>query len=225
MVTEAMLSDALRYIGMPKAKADESMIQKVRDTFDLLETMATPRFIYRKLTLSRGELSETDVFFENTSLVVKSRDLANLFRNCESCYLLAATLGQAVDKQIHLKQRIDMLEAVVLDACSSVLIDQVCDEIEVGLMEKLAAGEYLTMRFSPGYGDVPLVVSEEILKLLEAPKRIGLAATKSHMLLPSKSVTAMIGISNQKENRMKSCGGCNLVKQCLYRKRGERCGL
>lgn len=220
-----MLSDALRYIGMPKAKADEMMIQKVRDTFHLLETMATPRFTYRKLALSKDELSEADVFFENTSLVVKSRDLANLLKNCESCYLLAATLGQEVDKQIHLKQRLDMLDAVVLDACSSVLIDKVCDEIEVELMEKLEADEYLTMRFSPGYGDVPLIVSEEILKLLEAPKRIGLSVTKSHMLLPSKSVTAMIGVSSQKENRKKSCGGCNLVKQCLYRKRGERCGL
>lgn len=225
MITEAMLSDALRYIGMPKAKADEATLQKLKDTFDFLERLTVPRFTYRKLSLSKNQLSETDVFFENTSLVVQSRDLARLLKHCESCYILAATLGQEVDRQIHLKQRLDMLEAVMLDACSSVLIDKVCDEIEVELMEKLAPQTYLTMRFSPGYGDVPLAVSEEILKLLEAPKRIGLTLTKSHMLLPSKSVTAIIGVSSQKENREKSCGNCNLVKVCLYRKRGERCGL
>ncbi len=225
MITQAMLSDALRYIGMPKDKADETIKQKVMDTFRFLVEIAMPRFTYRRLTLSKSELSDEDVFFENTSLIVKSKDLVKLLKNCESCYILAATLGQNVDKQIHLKQKLDMLDAVVLDACSSVLIDKVCDDIEVEIMEKLEESTYLTMRFSPGYGDVPLVFSEEILKLLEAPKRIGLTLTKSHMLLPSKSVTAIIGVSSQKENRQKSCAHCNLVKQCLYRKRGERCGL
>lgn len=225
MITQAMLSDVLRYIGMPKDKADETIKQKVMDTFSFLEEIAMPRFTYRRLTLSKSELSDEDVFFENTSLIVKSKDLVKLLKNCESCYILAATLGQNVDKQIHLKQKLDMLDAVVLDACSSVLIDKVCDDIEVEIMEKLEESTYLTMRFSPGYGDVPLVFSEEILKLLEAPKRIGLTLTKSHMLLPSKSVTAIIGVSSQKENRQKSCAHCNLVKLCLYRKRGERCGL
>lgn len=225
MITHTMLSDALRYIGVPKDRADETIKQKVMDTFSFLEEVALPRVTYRKLMLSKRELSEEDVFFKNTSLIVKSKDLVKLFKNCESCYILAATLGQDVDKQIHLKQRLDMLDAVVLDACSSVLIDKVCDDIEVELMEQLEENTYLTMRFSPGYGDVPLEFSGDILKLLEASKRIGLTLTKSYMLLPSKSVTAIIGVSNEKENRQKSCMNCNLVKQCLYRKRGESCGL
>ena len=225
MITNAMLSDALRYIGMPKDKADEAIQQKVVDTFSFLEGIAMPRFTYRKLALSKSELSEKGVFFENTSLIVRSEDLVKLLKNCENCYILAATLGQGVDKQIHIKQKLDMLDAVVLDACSSVLVDKVCDDIEVEMMQQLGENTYLTMRFSPGYGDVPLELSEDILKLLEASKRIGLTLTKSHMLLPSKSITAIIGISSKKENRQKSCGNCNLVKQCLYRKKGERCGL
>ena len=225
MITNNMLSDALRYIGMPKNRADEEIKDQVTKTFEVLEGISAPKFTYRKLTLNKSELSGEDVFFENTSLIVKSRDLAKLLEHCEGCYILAVTLGQAVDRQIHLKQKLDMLEAVVLDACSSVLIDKVCDDIEIELMEKLEEGKYLTMRFSPGYGDVPLDFSSDILSLLEASKRIGLTLTKSHMLLPSKSVTAIIGISNKKENRQKSCASCNLVKQCMYRKRGERCGV
>ena len=225
MITNAMLSDVLRYIGMPKDKVDEQIKQQVVETFNFLQGIVAPKFAYRKLTLSKGELLGEDVFFENTSLVVKSRDLKKLFEHCESCYILAATLGQAVDKQIHLKQKLDRLDAVVLDACSSVLIDKICYDIEVELMEELEEDTYLTMRFSPGYGDVPLDLSADILSLLDAPKRIGLTLTKSHMLLPSKSITAIIGISKKKENRQKSCRNCNLVKQCMYRKRGERCGL
>ena len=118
-----------------------------------------------------------------------------------------------------------MLEAMILDSCASVLIDKVCDDAEQEIMQTLRENEYLTMRFSPGYGDVPLEISSEILDILSAQKRIGLTLTKTHMLLPTKSITALIGISNQKENRQKSCGHCNLVKTCYYRRRGERCGL
>ena len=118
-----------------------------------------------------------------------------------------------------------MLDAVILDACASVLIDKVCDEAESGIIETLKENEFLTMRFSPGYGDVPLETSSDLIDILQATKRIGLSLTKSHMLVPTKSVTAIIGISSQKENRQKSCGACNLVKTCAYRKRGEQCGL
>ena len=46
----------------------------------------------------------------------------------------------------------------------------------------------------------------------------------SYMMAPVKSVTALIGISNQKEDRSRSCARCALDSACPYRKRGERCG-
>lgn len=230
MITQTMINEALRYIGMPnKARSieeveskDLSLHYKVEEGFKYLEQVAYPRVIYQIVNIA---LEQEKVILQDTSCNIQSKDLVKLLAHSNRCVLMAATLGMEVDKQISLKQKIDMLEAVILDACASVLIDKVCDEAEVEIVEQLKENEFLTMRFSPGYGDVPLETSSELLELLMATKKIGLSLTKSHMLVPTKSVTAIIGISNQKENRQKSCGTCNLVKTCAYRKRGEQCGL
>lgn len=230
MITQIMINEALRYIGMPsKAKItgqmetiNLSMHHKVEEGFKYLNQIASPRVIHQIVDIA---LEKEKIILQGTSGSIYSKDLVKLLTNSNRCVLMAATLGMEVDKQINLKQKVDMLEAVILDACASVLIDQVCDEAESAIIEVLKENEFLTMRFSPGYGDVPLEASSDLIDILQGTKRIGLSLTKSHMLVPTKSVTAIIGISNKKENRQKSCGTCNLVKTCAYRRRGERCGL
>lgn len=217
-----MIDDALRYIGISNGKADETMQKMIKETFDEIETLIRPKLTYGLFDI---EKSDEAVKVKNTTCTIKSNDLVKLLEHCERCIIMAATLGIKADLEISRRQKIDMLNAVVFDACCSVMIDKVCDEAEQELMKGLAKDEHLTMRFSPGYGDVPLASSRDILQILSSEKRIGLGLTASDMLVPTKSITAIVGISSQKENRQKSCGKCNLVKTCMYRKRGDRCGL
>lgn len=229
-----MIQDALRYIQMPTSKRDkqaaqseqiienEKIIEKIKDTYDELDQISLSKYVYNSLPIY---LDEDTISFEYTKIKIVSQDLSKLFKNCSRCYILAATLGQNVDRQIGIAQKQDMLNALILDACASVLIDKVCDDIEQKIIEELQEGEFLTMRFSPGYGDVPLGVQPQVTDVLNTSKRIGLSLTKTNMLIPTKSVTAFIGVSNQKENRMKNCAACNLVRVCAYKERGDRCGL
>ena len=64
-------------------------------------------------------------------------------------------------------------------------------------------GSYLTPPFSPGYGDWDLSVQGRVLDLLTAHKRIGLTLTAGGMLVPEKSVTAVVGLSDREED---ACG-------------------
>ena len=222
MVTQNMMYDALRYIGLPSGQVDDDIKQQVQSVFKNLYVLTKGKITYQRLDLNK--IKDT-VYIQGTSCKIRSKDLTKLLAHSNACIVMAATLGLEVDKQIMRLQKVSMLDAVIVDACASVLIEQVCDEAEAEIMKTLAPNEYLTMRFSPGYGDVPLELSGELLEILTAQKRIGLSQTKTHMLVPTKSITAIIGISNQKENRQKSCGRCNLVKTCVYRRRGEQCGL
>lgn len=221
MITQGMIQDALRYMGIRQGEAEESLVNQVKQELERLEEQAQIKWDYKLLPI---KISENNVELVQTPYKIESKDLATLLKHSEKCYILAATLGVEVDRQISKKQYTNMFEAVMLDACASVLIDKVCDDIEVKIMEALPEGKYLTMRFSPGYGDVPLEASSAILDLLLAHRRLGLMMTDSHMLVPTKSITAIIGQSNQKEDRQKNCGKCYLVKTCMYRRRGERCG-
>ena len=79
-------------------------------------------------------------------------------------------------------------------------------------------GLYLRPRFSPGYGDFSLSCQRAVLDALDAGKHLGIKLTDSFLMMPSKSVTAVIGVS-QKPHRcdVKGCEACGKT-DCLYRR-------
>ena len=73
---------------------------------------------------------------------------------------------------------------------------QIIDQfIKSDIRPSLHDNEKLTQRFSPGYGDLSMNTIEDIIAILNAQKRIGLSVTRSLMMTPIKSVTAILGIN------------------------------
>ncbi|MFR5880627.1 MAG: hypothetical protein ACLUEQ_07395 [Cloacibacillus evryensis] len=79
------------------------------------------------------------------------------------------------------------------------------------------------MRFSPGYGGVAPDESAKIIEALNARRAIA-SLTHSGMLVPIKSVTAVIGIADRPQKRYRNCAACAAADNCPYRKRGAYCG-
>ena len=112
-----------------------------------------------------------------------------------------------------------MSRAVVMQAAAAAMIEEYCDQVCSALKEEYEArGEYLRPRFSPGYGDFPLECQPALLGALEAGKRIGIKLTDSLLMMPSKSVTAVMGIS-KKPHRcdVRGCEACGKT-DCAYRR-------
>ena len=215
-----VLKETLRLLSMQKQTADVTFLNKVEELYEKLIASAAPKSLSARVPIT---VKNDTVNF--ASYTVTSKSLAKLLKNCNFCLLIATTLGTSVDTLISRTQIEDMSDAVILDALASSLADVLCDMKEADETENLLENEYLTMRFSPGYGDVPLVASEGILEILDAKKRIGMGLTESSMLVPIKSVTAFVGISDRKEHRELSCDSCSIADRCLYRKRGDFCGI
>ena len=84
----------------------------------------------------------------------------------------------------------------------------------------------MTFRFSPGYGDYPIELQKDFLRILDAQRKIGLTVNDNFMLVPTKSVTAVLGLSkNPIEQKKRGCAVCNMRDKCKYRRNGEHCGL
>ena len=135
------------------------------------------------------------------------------------------TLGPGVDVQIKRAGIGDVAAQAATDALASTLAEQVCDQAEEKL-RALAREEnlYLTGRYSPGYGDWPITVQPRIAALLDTPKRIGLYVTDTFLMLPRKSVTAVMGLSDVPvTGKRAGCAHCALREKCEYRKRGVTC--
>ena len=93
----------------------------------------------------------------------------------------------------------NMAKTVVLQACAAAMLEEYLDDWQENLAQKLSVEEYgLRPRFSPGYGDF-FGHQGEILKILDAPKKIGLTMTEGNMLTPLKSVTAVIGLKRNEK--------------------------
>ena len=104
-------------------------------------------------------------------------------------------------------------------------VEQMCDQIELELQGHFPGCSF-PFRYSPGYGDLPLELQNPLLDLLDAPRRVGLCASASHILTPRKSVTAILGAADGPiQPTVRSCLGCPARESCQYRKSGGHCGI
>ena len=206
------IPQALRYLGVPDAgdAALHALLQRAEQT---LRGAARPRA--GSLRAGREELAGC----------LQGGDIARHLEDCDTCVLLACTLGAGVDAAQRAANAADMAYAVVLDALASVLAEQIADAAENTLREQAQAeGLFLTGRFSPGYGDYPIELQNELLRLVDAPRKIGLCATPTHLLTPRKSITAVLGLAGHPvTGKRAGCAHCALRERCAYRKEGKTC--
>jgi len=104
---------------------------------------------------------------------------------------LCGTLGAEYDRWQRARAAVSAAEAYAAQTAGLDEIERLMDELEAEARAALAPGETLLPRRSPGYGDLPLELSREIIEKLDATKRVGVSLTKSLLLAPSKSVTAI----------------------------------
>ena len=211
MIDSINKREAARYMGA-RGEMPENIKNLLDDCERELLSALDIKYIWRPLDLPCDE-------------IMGGADIENHLSGCEKAVLLCATLGSGVDLLIRRYSIAQMDRAVVLDALASAAIEQVCDKVDE--LIHAAFSEYFpTWRFSCGYGDYPIEKQGVFLKILDAPRKIGVCTAQSCALEPAKSVTAIIGLSkNRPERKRRGCAGCNMKEICRYRKDGLRCEL
>ncbi|MBE5040663.1 methionine synthase [Oscillospiraceae bacterium DSM 107454] len=218
--------EILRYLGY-RGQMIDNRTQKELDGCmqELLET-AKPRYCYRIFEV-RQDLEKEEIVLPQCDLRLLGRDIYEHLRGSRKCAVMAATLGIEADNLIRISEAESMTRAVILDACAADMIEKVCDmaEAEIGALAA-AEGCGLTSRYSPGYGDFPLSVQESISRILDTGRQIGLTVTENQLMIPRKSVTALIGFSLRPGLKKKGsrCAVCSMRGRCKFRKEGTYCG-
>ena len=220
-VTQLNTDEVLRYMGCPPEKADAALRGQVESCARELLASIRPRWSYR---VARIAFEAEGVRLED-GLLLPGTDLKRHLAGCDRTAVFCATLGAGVDALIRRAERLDMARALTLDCCASAAVEAVCDQIEAELQGKFPGCSF-PFRYSPGYGDLPLDVQGPLLELLDAPRRVGLCASASHILTPRKSVTAILGVAEGEiEPTKRSCLNCPAQGGCAYRKAGGHCGI
>lgn len=208
-------SEVLRYLGYRGQKADDATMEQIHECIREMLKVIQPRYCYRRFPLIFLQEDE----MEAGGLVLKSHNLATNLKGCGEVIFFAATLGNGVDRLMTRFGRLNITKAAILQAVGAAAMEAYCDQCQKGLEEQLKEEQlYLRPRFSPGYGDLALSVQDRFLKTIDATKRIGIYLSEGDIMLPEKSVSAIMGISSVNSHcHMDGCEAC-MNKECAYRR-------
>lgn len=210
--------EALRYLGYRGQALPPDAENAIARCERMILDIARPRAVWRRFGL-RGDMT-----LEGTELRLRGEDIRARLAGCEGAILMAATLGHEIEALIRQTQVRSMADAMILDACASAAVENVCDNLCRDIQDSILP-MLLTERYSPGYGDFPLTQQEGLFRVLDITRRIGVTLTASGLMLPQKTVTAVLGVSDAPVKSARSgCEGCGLYESCAYRKDGKSCG-
>ena len=205
-------NEAIRYLGGAGISLNYRMDRLMDECEKQITACANPKYLYIEKDIKDFDL-------------LQGEDIKNHLDGCDRVIIMCATIGAEADRIIRISQISDMARAVVLDSFASVAVEQVCSKFDELIAEKYK-GDYQTFRFSQGCGDYPIELQKSIISMLDAPRKIGLTVNENCLLIPTKSVTAVMGLSKTPVDRKKrGCAVCNMKDRCKFRRNGEHCGF
>jgi hypothetical protein len=182
----------LKY-NVHKTKFNDKSLALFEKTLGFAVSLCECRGVYRFLDIT-GKSDRKIVL--SGGIVFESASLAKLLKDSSKVVMMASTVGSEITMETNIligKNR--GAEAVIVDAAASEIADEVMNKINQ-LCANLAKKEgfkLTKMRFSPGFGDLGIEKQTQFFKTLEL-ENMGLKLTESFMIVPEKSVTAIVGV-------------------------------
>ena len=215
-MVEINKAEVLRYLGCNNQDLDEKISTQIDMAIEEIKLITKERFTY---VIFEMKMKGNGIELSNSNLIFNGKDIRSHLTGCSKCVVMAVTLGIEVDRRIMTYSKVDLMKSLILDACATSAIEIICDKVEDEIREiAKAEGFKITSRYSPGYGDFSLNIQADLLRNLDAYRKIGLSSTNNCILLPRKSVTAVIGFHHEEVIQKKQkCTVCKNIN-CNFRK-------
>jgi cobalamin-dependent methionine synthase I len=193
------MKDIYRRIGMPEVEVarHSGVKQALEEALKIARSLIAPRGSYRFLAVRHRSVNTLE--FANSPFILRSRQVVKLLESCQAAAFFMVTIGQSLENKVHeLTRQRDVTVGFMLDAIASETADAAADLLHRKIIRDLAIsdGYQVTARFSPGYGDWPITVQPDVLKICDGEK-IGISVTESCMMIPRKSVSAVFGLKSR----------------------------
>ncbi len=185
-----------RYAGLQKARNfDEKMIEEACEDALLL---AKPRSIWQLYDYD----CQNRTILSSPPFPIRGKVIEKHLSGCDQVILLAATIGEEIEAEVTRRfEKGTYASSVLLDAAATTAVEQTADALEKAILPDFVRKGYTARwRFSPGYGDWPLEHQPEMIRLSHA-EQIGITLSESLMLIPRKSITAVIGLVKNTEEK------------------------
>ncbi|UCH79202.1 MAG: hypothetical protein JSU81_04445 [Candidatus Coatesbacteria bacterium] len=182
-------------LGMPEAPASAELRRDFGEAYARAVAALEPRLSYRRYEIS--SVAEGAVTLAGgTSLA--GADVASLAAGAEALVIMAATVGGEVEAAAAAYEASgETFKMTVADAAGSVAAEELMAALHRRVREEAErAGEAVTKRISPGYGDFELASQPAVLELAGGAD-LGIRLTENFMMVPRKSVTAIAAVGKK----------------------------
>ena len=221
--------EALRYLGYTGQAIDDSLIRRLEHMAASCEDELNPAFTWRVFQIDeegcRWERQPL-VALRQSSMVFEGNSITTHLKGAQAAACLAATLGTESERKLRVLSATSPLDAMLFDACCNALIEDVAQAAQDDIATEAAKADlHARMRFSPGYGDLPLAVQPQFIQELDARRRLGITVGKSLLLTPAKSITAIVGLFDAPPPSAERtpCQDCIAREYCSYLEKGITC--
>ena len=217
-------AEVLRYLGYRGQSLTDELDARLDNGIARCLELCQPAGVVRPFRIVGRDGGE--IALEASALRLKGESIARHLDGALAVALLCVTLGLASERELARLALVNPLDQLVFDAAGSALVERAADAAEARVVELAAnLGLYTNDRFAPGYGDLSLDVQEPLLDTLNAQRLMGVSLTPSHMLVPTKSETAVIGLFDSPPARREGglCPECAMRDFCQLRSRGQSC--
>lgn len=175
-----------------KTKLDDKTASLIKENLSLAQKLIKPKVVtaFENITIIN-----TEVLFEK-GYKIKSSNVATLLKNSFKAYGIGVTIGNMVEskRDEYLKKK-ETFNALILDAAGSVAAEEIITLAykQIKTYEE-NNNNFITKRYSPGYGDWNLENNREFVDWIGA-EYIGIKLSKFCQMKPEKSISALIGVA------------------------------
>lgn len=188
-ITTLNSSEVRRYAGLgPKAGFSEKILQTAICDAIL---MINPQGVWNTYAYD----DNLHMILTQEPIFLQGKNIQHFLSGAVQVAVIAVTIGTLLEVEVTRRFTDNAYSsALMLDAAGTAAVEQTADEIcRIIRHQSASAGLMSGNRFSPGYGDWDILAQKEIL-LLSGGTELGISLTAAAMLVPRKSVTAIIGL-------------------------------
>ena len=185
-------SEILRYLGYRGSEITEVVEDTIQEGIALSNKLIKIGMTYRFLNIIERE---NGIEVEGEHFTLTGKAIKKHLKGYDRAMFFCLTIGSAFDREVEKQMVKNPTLAVILNACGIQAVEKACDALQLKAEEE--TGLKTGVRFSPGYGDLPLSTQKDFIRILNTERLAGVTINENYLMNPRKTVTAVCGLKKE----------------------------
>ena len=185
-------SEILRYLGYRGSEITEVVEATIQEGIALSNKLIKIGMTYRFLNIMERD---NGIEVEGEHFTLTGKAIKKHLEGYDRAMFFCLTIGSAFDREVEKQMVKNPTLAVILNACGIQAVEKACDALQLKAEEE--TGMKTGVRFSPGYGDLPLSTQKDFIRILNTERLAGVTINENYLMNPCKTVTAVCGLKKE----------------------------